>query len=132
MSIPGQGPPPTFGEALDQLPTYRDETDELPWWDPGQDASVNPESDSVIIGGRAVARGSQVVLRPSGRADAQDLFLVGRTARVEAVLHDVDGDVHLAVSLLDDPAAEFHAAHGRYRYFRPDEVDAAPASGELL
>ncbi|HEX4250107.1 MAG TPA: hypothetical protein VH008_19740, partial [Pseudonocardia sp.] len=59
----------------------------------------------------------------NGRADAQDLFLTGRPALVEAVLHDVDGDVHLAVSLLDDPGSEFQASHGRFRYFRVDEVE---------
>ncbi|HEY2203711.1 MAG TPA: hypothetical protein VGH99_04430 [Pseudonocardia sp.] len=131
MSGPGMGaapggvPDPPNGAlpTLDEVPTYSDETGGKPWWDPGQDASVDPETDSVPIGGHPVARGSLVVLRPSGRADAQDLFLIGREARVEAVLHDVDGDVHLAVSLLDDPAAEFQAAHGRYRYFRPDEVE---------
>jgi len=75
-----------------------------------------------------VAKGATVVLRPNGRADAQDLFLTGRPALVEAVLHDVDGDVHLAVSLLDDPGSEFQAAHGRYRYFRPEEVERAAHS----
>jgi hypothetical protein len=35
----------------------------------------------------------------------------------------VDGDQHLAVTLDADPAAELQAAHGRYRYFSPDEVE---------
>jgi hypothetical protein len=42
---------------------------------------------------------------------------------VHAVLHDVDGEVHVAVSLDDDPAAELQLAHGRFRYFRPDELE---------
>jgi hypothetical protein len=109
----------------DGIPTYHGETGGKPWWDPGEDASVDPETDSVLIGGHPVARGSEVVLRPSGRADAQDLFLVGRQARVQAVLHDVDGEVHLAVSLLDDGCEEFLAGHGRFRYFRPDEVEVS-------
>jgi hypothetical protein len=140
MSMPVAGGAPTFGQVLDEVPTYSDETGGKPWWDPGQDASVDPETDSVLIGGRPVAKGTQVVLRPNGRADAQDLFLAGRPALVEAVLHDVDGDIHLAVSLLDDPGSEFQAAHGRFRYFRPDEIECeadsegasqrAPASEE--
>ena len=62
-----------------------------PWWDPDADASVSPDTDSVTIGGRPIARGSLVRLRPGARrADAQDMFLVGRIAEVQAVLHDVD------------------------------------------
>jgi hypothetical protein len=68
-------------------------------------------------------------MRPGQRrADAQDLFLAGRTALVEAVLFDVDGHVHLAVRPDDDPAAELHAAHGRFLYFAPDEVEPIGAS----
>ena len=95
-----------------------------PWWDPGADASVSPETDQVVVDGVALRRGSRVLMRPgSRRADAQDLFLAGRTAIVEAVLEDVDGNVHLAVTPQDDPAAELHRWHGRYLYFAPDEVE---------
>lgn len=96
---------------------------EDPWWDPAGDASVDPERDAVRIAGVDVRRGSRVVLRPSGRADAHDIFLAGRTARVAAVLLDVDGRHHLAVTLDDDPGADLMAAHGRYLYFAPDEVE---------
>jgi hypothetical protein len=115
---PRQYPRPSY----DEVPTYSHDTGGRPWWDPGQDAAVDPETDWVLVDGHRVAKGTRVLLRPSGRADAQDLFLVGRAAVVEAVLNDVDGDVHLAVSIVDDPASEFQAAHGRFRYFRPTEV----------
>jgi hypothetical protein len=94
-----------------------------PWWDPGADASVDPETDSVTIAGVEVAKGSKVLLSPgSRRADAQDMFLEGRTATVAAVLLDVDGNTHVAVTIDDDPGAEISAAHGRFRYFAPDEL----------
>ncbi|MDQ3760918.1 MAG: hypothetical protein M3460_04250 [Actinomycetota bacterium] len=94
-----------------------------PWWDPGADASVDPETDSVVISGVEVAKGSRVLLMPGlRRTDAQDMFLSGRTATVAAVLLDVDGNTHVAVTLDDDPAAELSAAHGRFRYFSPDEL----------
>jgi hypothetical protein len=94
-----------------------------PWWDPGADASVNPETDSVLIAGVEVAKGSQVLLTPGlRRADAQDMFLAGRTATVAAVLLDVDGNTHVAVTLDDDPGAEISALHGRFRYFAPEEL----------
>ncbi len=96
----------------------------VPWWDPGEDASVSPETDHVVVEGIRIARGSKVRMRPgSRRADAQDLFLIGREARVEAVLYDVDGQVHVAVSPVSDPVAELQASHGRFLYFAPDELE---------
>jgi hypothetical protein len=95
-----------------------------PWWDPGADASVSPATDHVMVGGIRIARGSRVIMRPGARrADAQDLFLVGREATVQAVLHDVDGQVHVAVSPDNDPAAELQRNHGRFLYFSPDEIE---------
>jgi hypothetical protein len=98
----------------------------VPWWDPEADESVSPSTDSVLVAGQPIARGSRVTLRPGARrADAQDMFLAGRTALVEAVLLDVDNTPYLAVTLEDDPAADLHAAHGRFLYFMPDEVEPA-------
>jgi hypothetical protein len=98
----------------------------VPWWDPEQDASVSPATDAVIVAGQRIARGSTVTLRPgTRRADAQDMFLAGRTAVVEAVLFDVDDTAYLAVSLADDPDADLRSAHGRFLYFSPDEVEPA-------
>ncbi|HEY7815726.1 MAG TPA: hypothetical protein VIC62_20950 [Nakamurella sp.] len=97
---------------------------DAPWWDPEADASVSPDTDSVTIGGREVSRGSRVVLRPGARrADAQDMFLVGRLAEVQAVLHDVDDTPYLAVSLADQPDEDIRIAHGRFLYFMTDEVE---------
>jgi hypothetical protein len=96
----------------------------VPWWDPGSDTSVSPETDHVIVNGVAVARGSKVIMRPgTRRADAQDLFLAGRTATVEAVLFDVDDAVHVAVTPDDDPAADLQRSHGRFLYFATDEIE---------
>jgi len=95
-----------------------------PWWDPAADASVSPATDTVIVAGQRIGRGSRVTLRPGvRRADAQDMFLAGRTAIVAAVLLDVDDNPYLAVSLADDPDPELTAAHGRFLYFMPDEVE---------
>jgi hypothetical protein len=94
-----------------------------PWWDPAADASVQPSTDAVLVQGIEVRRGSLVRLRPVRRADAQDLFYAGQPARVTAVLSDVDGETHVAVVLLDDPAADLHEWYGRYLYFAPDELE---------
>ncbi|HEX5511601.1 MAG TPA: hypothetical protein VFX41_07775 [Actinomycetales bacterium] len=103
---------------------------DLPWWDPGADASVSPETDCVDVGGVPVGRGCRVRLKPRRRGtDAHDMFLAGRTARVEAVFLDIDDTRHLAVTIEDDPTAELHQWYGRYHYFRPDEVEPLHGDG---
>jgi hypothetical protein len=101
----------------------------VPWWDPDADASVSPATDTVTIGGQQVARGSRVRLRPGRRrSDAQDMFLAGRIAEVQAVLLDVDDQPYLAVSLADDPDEDIRIAHGRFLYFMTDEVEPCEAA----
>jgi hypothetical protein len=85
--------------------------------------AVDPAEDSVQVGNTVVSKGSRVRLRPLRRADAHDLFLKGRIARVAAVMRDVEGGTHVAVTVEDDPAQEFHEWYGRYLYFSPDEVE---------
>jgi hypothetical protein len=102
-------------------------SDDVPWWDPAADASVEPALDAVLVQGVEVRRGSLVTLRPSRRADAQDLFLAGQQAKVTAVLGDVDGGWHVAVVLVDDPAADLHEWYGRYLYFGPEELEPLAA-----
>jgi len=114
---PGRGPGTGPGEPAGYEPA-------VPWWDPAADASVSPDTDAITVAGRRIARGSLVTLRPGvRRSDAQDMFLDGRAARVEAVLLDVDDTAYLAVSLTDDPDQDLRVAHGRFLYFSPDEVE---------
>jgi hypothetical protein len=121
---PVSGPPTgrvaESGTLDDRLSTA---PDLVPWWDPGADRTVSPETDGVVVAGVTVAKGSKVRLRPGQRADAQDMFLAGRLATVEAVFLDVDGNRHLAVTLDEDPSADLQRWHGRYLYFSPDEVE---------
>jgi hypothetical protein len=110
-----------------------DQPERPPWWDPGADSSVSPETDRIWVAGVSVGRGTRVRLRPGvQRADAQDMFLQDRIATVEAVLFSVDDDSYLAVTLEDDPMGEMMAWHGRYLYFSPDEVEplSESAGGE--
>jgi hypothetical protein len=111
------GPAESPGEPAGDEPA-------VPWWDPAADASVSPDTDAITVAGHRIARGSLVTLRPGvRRSDAQDMFLDGRAARVEAVLLDVDDTAYLAVSLTDDPDQDLRVAHGRFLYFSPDEVE---------
>ncbi|KOG47965.1 hypothetical protein [Streptomyces decoyicus] len=115
------GPGPAAPDDLTpDVPGLRPDT---PWWDPASDRSVDPVRDRITVDGHSVGAGSRVLLRPGlRRTDAQDLFLQGRTAQVEAVLHDVDGGVHLAVTVEGDPGADIRREQGRFLYFQPDEI----------
>ncbi|HKY77961.1 MAG TPA: hypothetical protein VJS45_17640 [Acidimicrobiia bacterium] len=103
----------------------------VPWWDPGADSSVNPDTDSVLVGGVMLSKGSRVTLRPGRHlddvngarrlTDGQDLFYDGRIAIVQGVFFDVDGAEYLAVSLEDMP--DIDLSHGRFLYFNPEEVE---------
>lgn len=97
--------------------------DGIDWWDPLADNAVRPELDAVLVHGMRVARGSRVILRPRRNADAQDIFVAGKTARVTSVHEDVEGNKHVAVVVEDDPAADLHDWYGRYLYFSPDEIE---------
>ncbi|WP_030851985.1 hypothetical protein [Streptomyces sp. NRRL F-4474] len=116
----GPDGPRQISEVPDEEAVFRPDT---PWWDPAGTADPARDRDRVTVEGAPVGPGSRVVLRPGPRrTDAQDLFLHGRTAQVEAVLHDVDGGVHLAVTVEDDPGADIRREQGRFLYFQPDEV----------
>jgi hypothetical protein len=94
-----------------------------PWWDPAQDAGAAEVPAAVVIDGETVRAGSRVRLTPGARrSDAQDSFLHGRRATVEAVVGDLDGETHLAVVVDDDPGTDVRRAQGRFLYFKPDEV----------
>ncbi len=92
------------------------------------DGSEDPSRDCVVVQGIAVAKGSRVLLRPSRRADAQDLFLAGMTALVQRVYFDLDGDTHVAVVLEDDPGRDLYDTTGRFYYFAPDEIEPLAVS----
>jgi hypothetical protein len=134
------GPPGTIGypSALGQPGTIGPPGAEtsgaetsVPWWDPEADASVSPDTDTVTIDGQQIGRGSRVLLRPGARrADAQDMFLIGRIAEVQAVLHDVEDKPYLAVSLADQPDEDLRIAHGRFLYFSTDEVEPYQTGAE--
>ncbi|MER6447551.1 hypothetical protein [Streptomyces venezuelae] len=118
--VTGPEQPPLLAELPSEEAVFRPDT---PWWDPARADTADPARDRITVDGAPVGPGSRVRLRPGlRRTDAQDLFLQGRTALVEAVLHDVDGGVHLAVTVEDDPGADIRREQGRFLYFQPDEV----------
>jgi hypothetical protein len=86
--------------------------------------TTRTEDKAVSVGGVQITRGSKVRLCSGRRrADAQDMFLDGRVGVVERILCDSENKTYLAVTLIDDPAAELHQWYGRFLYFSPDEVE---------
>jgi len=117
---------PTFTAASVGLPAS--EPSDLPpsVWEP--DARVPPDRAAIEIAGMTISKGASVRLRPNRRADSMDVFLAGRKATVEAVYETVDDDIHVGVTLDDDPANDLQRATGRYFYYAPDELEPlAPA-----
>jgi hypothetical protein len=115
---------PRLGEFPDARDGFTGAGEDPPaWWTPEAEALVQPHMDAVIINGVPVARGSRVRVNPSRRADAQDLFFAGQTARVTSVHFDVDGSTHVGLVLEHDPAADLHEGYGRSFYYAPEELE---------
>ena len=93
-----------------------------------------PAAPSAIqIAGATVGPGSRVRLRPgSRRSDAQDMFLAGLSATVEAVMRDVEDRDCLAVTIDDDPAREILRWQRRFHYFYPDEIEPLEPTGTVV
>jgi hydrogenase maturation protease len=89
------------------------------------DELERPGIESVTVDGVEVRAGSRVVLRPAPGGDIMDLALADRVAVVEALEQDVDGRVHLAVTLEDDPGRDLGEARflGHRFFFPPEEVE---------
>ncbi len=83
-----------------------------------------PGPDSVVVGGTELRRGSRVLLRPAPRGDVFDLALDGRVGVVEATEEDDTGEIHVVVTLEEDPGRELGEARfiAHRFFFRTDEV----------
>ncbi|WP_318036719.1 hydrogenase maturation protease [Streptomyces chengmaiensis] len=86
---------------------------------------------TVLVDGVPVGRGSRVRLRPSRRADILDLALTGREAEVDAIEEDLEGQLHLAVLVRDDPGRDLGASGkiGHRFFFTPEEVEPLEPRG---
>jgi hydrogenase maturation protease len=99
-----------------------------------------PGPDAVTVDGVELRARSRVRLRPRAGGDVFDLALAGRTAVIEGIDQDLDGNVKLAVAVDDDPGRDLGMRRqpGHRFFFSPDEVEplldasgaAATAAGE--
>jgi hydrogenase maturation protease len=85
---------------------------------------------SVPVAGVEVGRGSRVVVRPRAGGDIMDRALAGQVAVVEALHEDLEGRVHVAVTIEDDPGRDLGEKRqpGHRFFFAPDELE--PLAGE--
>jgi len=84
-----------------------------------------PGPDAVTVDGVELRARSRVRLRPRAGGDVMDLALAGRTAVVEGIDQDLDGNVKLAVAVDDDPGRDLGLRRqpGHRFFFAPDEVE---------
>ena len=80
------------------------------------------EPEATVDGARFV-RGGRVILRPGPEADLHARLLEGRSATVERIMVDLDGKVHLGVTIDGDPGQDLLRETGRFLYFFAPEVE---------
>src|SRR5947207_2334107 len=82
-----------------------------------------PPRSSVTIAGTEVVRGSRVVLAPRG-GDILTRAVAGKAATVESIEEEIDGGLHLVVTVDDDPGRDLaRAGHPARRFFfAPEDV----------
>jgi hydrogenase maturation protease len=84
-----------------------------------------PAPEAISVAGVELRRGSHVRLRPRRGADVFDLVLGGALATVEAIEADVDGGLHLVVTVDEDPGRDLGIASqlAHRFFFTPEEVE---------
>ena len=91
--------------------------------------SAAPPARAMAAGVELTA-GSRVRLHPHPGGDVMDLALAGKVAFVEAIEQDFEGNIHVAVTVEDDPGRDLGVARqpGHRFFFALDEVE--PLGGE--
>src|SRR3954465_358433 len=84
-----------------------------------------PAPDTVTVDGVELRSRSRVRLKPRPGGDIFDMALAGRTAVVEGIDQDMEGNVPLAVVVEDDPGRDLGERRqpGHRFFFAPEEVE---------
>jgi hydrogenase maturation protease len=94
---------------------------------PADEQFFNPDKplEEVTVRGVKLKAGDKVQIRPKKRADAMDIVLSGRVAIIESVQQDVEGEVHFALILEDDPGRDLGVMRqpGHRFFYGADEVE---------
>lgn len=86
----------------------------------------NQRPTSVQVSGGVAVIGDSVLLHPKNRADAFDMLLDGKTARIEAFQQDYEDRFYVVVALDDDPGSvqqDERVMPGHRFFFFPEEVE---------
>lgn len=77
-----------------------------------------------MVGGILYSKGDKVRLKlGQRRSDAADVLLNGRIATIEIIYTDYEDNVHIAVTIDDDPGQDMLRDLGIYHYFMPGELE---------
>ena len=81
--------------------------------------------NSIRINGVELRQGDRVRLKPRAGGDVFDLALIGKSALIEAIEEDYEGQTHLAVVLDDDPGRDLGLLRqpGHRFFFSVEEVE---------
>ncbi|HYZ82939.1 MAG TPA: hydrogenase maturation protease [Bryobacteraceae bacterium] len=87
-----------------------------------------PPVDHVVVSGVELKHGDRVRLRPGRGGDILDLALAGKTAIIESIEQDYEGELHIAVIVEDDPGKDLGTLRqpGHRFFFKPSEVEPLP------
>jgi hydrogenase maturation protease len=90
-----------------------------------------PGPDAVTVDGVELRARSRVRLKPRAGGDVFDLALAGRTAVIEGIEQDLEGNLKLAVAIDDDPGRDLGLRRqpGHRFFFAPDEVEPLAGAG---
>jgi len=80
---------------------------------------------SLTIAGVEVKPGDRVRLHPGKRGDVMDIALAGKTAMIESIEQDYEGNFHVCVVADDDPGRDIGIMRqpGHRFFFDPEEVE---------
>lgn len=77
-----------------------------------------------MINGILYSKGDKVRLKlGQRRADAYDILLNEKIATIEVIYTDYGDNIHLAVTMDDDPGQDMQRDLGMYLFFSTDEVE---------
>jgi hypothetical protein len=98
-----------------------------PFWE-----SDHAPPQQVMVDGVAIVKGSRVLLHPHAGGDILDLALRGKTAMVEAIEQDFEDNIHVAVTIDDDPGRDLGDARqpGHRFFFALDELEPLGEDGD--
>jgi len=84
-----------------------------------------PGPDAVTVGGVELRRRSRVRLHPRRAADVFDIALAGKTGVIEEIVESMEGEVQLAITVVDDPGRDLGIERqiGHRFFFAPEEVE---------